>query len=304
MLIAAQYFDHDTDSEQELRELADALYRRMDWQWMLNGGSVVPMGWKPEKGFLDQGWQGYNEALLLYILGLGSPSCPLPEESYEAWTESYRWRSVYDIEFLYAGPLFTHQFSHIWIDFRGIQDAYMREKKLDYFENSRRATYIQQEYGRRNPRGYEGYSELAWGITASDGPGKMVETINGKRRRFYGYKARGVPFGPDDGTLSPWACAASLPFAPEIVIPSFRYIDETFPGINTEDGFKRSFNPTLRVNGREWQAKGFYGLDQGPIVLMVENYFSGLIWRLMRHCPPIVTGLQRAGFTGGWLDSS
>jgi hypothetical protein len=289
--------------EGEIRELYDALYRRVDWQWMLNGGRLVRMGWKPEKGFLNEQWEGYNEALLLYILGLGSPTCPLPKESYEAWLESYRWKSVYDIEFLYAGPLFIHQFSHIWIDFRGIQDGYMREKALDYFQNSRRATYVQQMYGRRNPRDFKGYCEFAWGITASDGPGEMVQTIDGEKRRFYAYKARGVPFGPDDGTLAPWACLASLPFAPELVIPTIRYIDETYPEVNTKEGFKCSFNPTLTVNDQVWRADGFYGLDQGPVVLMIENYFTGLIWRLMRRCPPIVTGLRRAGFTGGWLEA-
>lgn len=301
MLTAAQYFSGNSKEEQEIRELATALYERMDWQWMLNGGRLLPMGWKPEKGFLPEQWAGYNEALILYVLGLGSPTCPLPEECYEAWMESYKWKTVYDIEYLYAGPLFIHQFSHIWIDFRSIQDAYMRQKALDYFQNSRRATYVQQEYGQRNPRNYKGYCELAWGITASDGPGELVKQIDGEQRRFYAYKARGVPFGPDDGTLAPWACLASLPFAPELVIPAIRYIDETYPAINTEEGFKCSFNPTFSEDGQVWQADGFYGLDQGPIVLMIENYFTGLIWRLMRRCTPIVTGLRRAGFTGGWL---
>lgn len=304
MLTAAQYFDRDTKEEQEIRKLANALYERMDWQWVLNGGRLVPMGWKPEKGFLKEQWAGYNEALLLYILGLGSPTCPLPAESYEAWSESYRWKTIYDMEYLYAGPLFTHQFSHIWIDFRGIQDAYMRQKVLDYFQNSRRAVYVQMEYGRRNPREFKGYCEFAWGITATDGPGEIVKVVDGKKRRFYAYKARGVPFGPDDGTLSPWVCIASLPFAPEVVIPSIRYIDETYPEVHTEEGFRRSFNPTFADDGQVWQNNSLYGLDQGPVVLMIENYFTGLIWRLMRRCPAIVNGLRRAGFTGGWLEGA
>jgi hypothetical protein len=301
MLTAAQYFDRDTEAEREIRELADALYRRMDWEWALNGGRLVRMGWRPEKGFIKAVWEGYNEALLLYVLGLGSPTHPLPAESYPAWTETYRWQRIYGYEFLYAGPLFVHQLSHVWIDFQDIQDVYMREKKIDYFQNSRRATLIQQEYAKRNPRGFKGYGELAWGITASAGPGVMVRSIDGKDRRFYAYKARGIPYGPDDGTLSPWACVASLPFAPELVINTIRYIDKEYPEISTEEGFKCSFNPTFIVDGTGWEAGGFYGLDQGPIVLMIENYFTGLIWRLMRRCPPIVTGLRRAGFMGGWL---
>jgi hypothetical protein len=162
---------------------------------------------------------------------------------------------------------------------------------------------VQQEYAKRNPRGFKGYGELAWGITASAGPGNVVRKIDGKKRRFYAYKARAVPYGPDDGTLSPWACVASLPFAPDLVINSIRYIDETYPEISTTEGFKCSFNPTYKVDGTGWEAEGFYGLDQGPIVLMLENYFTGLIWRLMRRCPPIITGLTRAGFSGGWLES-
>lgn len=303
MLTAAQYFDQDNDAEREIRDLADALYRRVDWVWAMNDGRTVTMGWRPNKGFINARWYGYNEALLLYVLGLGAPTHPLPVKSYDAWTERYRWKRIYGYEFLYAGPLFTHQLSHIWIDFRDIQDAYMREKQIDYFQNSRRATYVQQEYAKRNPRGYKGYGELAWGISASAGPGVTVKTIDGKKRRFYAYKARGVPFGPDDGTLSPWASIASLPFVPELVIATIRYIDETYPEISTHEGFKCSFNPTfITDDGTSWESEGFYGLDQGPIVLMIENYFTGLIWRLMRRCRPIITGLKRAGFSGGWLE--
>jgi hypothetical protein len=180
----------------------------------------------------------------------------------------------------------------------------MREKCLDYFENSRRAVYVQQEYARRNPRGWKGYGEWVWGITACFGPGDVEKVVDGKKIRFYDYKARGVPFGPDDGTLAPWVCIVSLPFAPEIVIPTIRYIDESYPEINNGEGFKCSFNPTFSENGKVWVAEGYEGIDHGPIVVMLENYFTGLIWRLMRRCPSIVTGLRRAGFTGGWLEAS
>jgi hypothetical protein len=201
-----------------------------------------------------------------------------------------------------AGPLFVHQLSHMWIDFRGIQDEYMRNKAIDYFENSRRATYIQQQYAIRNPRGFAGYGEYIWGLTASDGPGPISKKIGGRLRRFYDYEARGIPNGPDDGTLAPWAVIASLPFAPEIVLPSIQYFDEAFPEMTSKYGFKCSFNPTFSTaQSKDWISKGYYGLDQGPIVLMIENYRSGLLWRLMRGCPYIVSGLRRAGFSGGWL---
>ena len=189
MLTAAAYFANESADEHEIRTLADELYRRVDWQWAQNGGATVTHGWKPESGFLPYRWQGYDEALLLYLLGLGSPTYPLPEESYAAWTSTYQWKKVYDHEFLHSGPLFTHQLSHLWVDFRGIQDAYMRGKSIDYFENSRRATYVQQQYAIRNPGQFEAYGENCWGITASDGPGWVTRHIKGKERHFFGYLA-------------------------------------------------------------------------------------------------------------------
>ncbi len=301
-LTAAEYFNRDTEAEREIRILANAIYSRADWQWARNGKDTVTHGWRPESGFIKYRWQGYNEALLLYVLGLASPTYPLPANSYPAWTMTYKWKKLYGHEFLYAGPLFIHQLSHMWIDFRGIQDEYMRKRGVDYFENSRRATYIQQQYAIRNPRGFKGYGEYVWGLTASDGPGPASKRVGGKLRRFFDYKVRAVPNGPDDGTLAPWAVVASLPFAPEIVLPSLQYFDETFPEMTSKYGFKCSFSPTFSgASGAEWISKGYYGLDQGPIVLMIENYRSGFLWQLMRRCPYIINGLRRAGFAGGWL---
>jgi len=301
-LTAAEYFDRDAEDEREIRTLAGAIYARADWQWAQNRGVTVTHGWRPETGFIKYRWQGYNEALILYVLALASPAHPLPAKSYQAWTRSYKWKKLYDREFLYAGPLFIHQLSHMWIDFRGIQDEYMRKKEIDYFENSRRATYIQQQYAIRNPRGFKGYGEYIWGLTASDGPGPASKKVGGRLRRFYDYSARGIPNGPDDGTLAPWAVVASLPFAPEIVLPSIQYFDDTFPEMTSKYGFKCSFNPTFSTaSSKEWISKGYYGLDQGPIVFMIENYRSGFLWRLMRRCPYIIDGLRRAGFAGGWL---
>jgi hypothetical protein len=304
MLTAAAYFREDDGDEREIRALADALYRRADWRWALNGGATVAHGWRPERGFLRYRWEGYDEALILYVLGLGSPTYPLPPESYAAWLSGYRWKTVYGHEIAYAGPLFIHQLSHVWIDFRGIRDSFMRDHDSDYFENSRRATHIQREYAIRNPRGFAGYGENCWGITASDGPGPLTCKIDGVERRFRGYLARGVPFGPDDGTLSPWAVAASLPFAPEIVLPALRY----FHDIDLKDanpyGFRASFNPTLAAadgHPHGWVSPDHVGINQGPIALMIENHRSDFLWRLMRACPYVANGLRRAGFAGGWL---
>jgi hypothetical protein len=303
-LAAAAYFDRNTAAERELRDLADSLYRRVDWRWAQNGGATVSHGWKPATGFTRYRWQGYNEALILYVLGLGSPTHPLPAASYSAWTSTYRWKTIYGHEFVYGGPLFMHQLSHAWIDFRGVQDAFMRRHASDYFENSRRATRVNQHYAIRNPRGFAGYGPHGWGITASNGPGPATRRVNGITRRFLGYAARGVPYGPDDGTLAPWAVVASLPFAPEIVLPTLKHWSATYPKMTNEHGLVCSFNPTYPGRGSGgpgWISTAHFALDQGPVILMIENYRSGLIWRLIRSCPSIVQGLRRAGFTGGWL---
>lgn len=302
-LTAAVYFDGDVPNEREIRELADALYTRVDWRWAQNGETTVTHGWKPESGFLEYRWKGYDEALILYLLGLGSPTYPLSEESYTAWCSTYQWKKLYGREFLYGGALFIHQYSHLWIDFRGIQDAFMRGKGSDYFENSRQATQVQQQYAVRNPQGFNGYGEFCWGITASDGPGPETRVIDGVERRFYDYVARAVPYGPDDGTIASWAVIASLPFAPEIVLPTIQYINEVYPETTTDDGLKASFNQTYANQSETgfWLCEWCYGIDQGPVVLMIENYRSELLWRLMRRCSYLIRGLRRAGFTGGWL---
>lgn len=304
-LLSARFFDADTADEQEIRELADMLYRRADWRWAQNKGATLTHGWNPESGFLPFRWQGYDEALLLYVLALGSPTHSLSEESYAAWCATYRWQHRYGYDYLYAGSLFTHQLSHIWIDFRGIQDAFMRAKGIDYFENSRRATYVQQQYAIDNPLGFEGYGRCCWGITASDGPGPETLKVDGIERQFFDYVGRAVPYGPDDGTVAPWAVVASLPFAPDIVVPAIEHFlgRSELTAIN-HYGFRATFNATYPGNcggARGWVSPWNYGLNQGPIVLMIENYRSGLLWQLMRDCPYVVAGLRRAGFMGGWL---
>jgi hypothetical protein len=305
MLAAAAYFHRDTGEEREIRDLADELYRRVDWDWARNGGALLTHGWKPESGFLPYCWEGYDEALLLYTLGLGSPTHPLPADCYFNWTSTYTWKNIYGYEYLYSGPLFTHQLSHIWIDFRSIQDAFMRDKGIDYFENSRRATYVHQQYAIQNPQDWAGYGEHCWGITASDGPGPVTRKIGGVERTFYDYLARGAPYGPDDGSIAPWAVAASLPFAPEIVLPTIEYFEHRRLRVDNPYGFKATFNPTFETTGRNgWISPYHYGLNQGPIVLMIANYRTGLLWELLRACPYVMTGLRRAGFTGGWLNQA
>lgn len=302
MLAAARYFAQDLPGERAIRELAEQLYRRVNWNWAQDGGVTVRHGWLPESGFLEHRWQGYDEALLLYLLGLGSPEHPLPRESYEAFVSTYRWEKLYGYELLHAAPLFVHHFSHIWIDFRGIQDGPMRARGIDYFENSRRAAYIHQQHAIHNPHRFQGYSEFAWGITASEGPVSGPEPLQVDGRTFYGYLARGVP-EPDDGTLSPWTAITSLPFTPEIALPTIKHFAEAFPQLEGKYGLKCSLNPTFKEtqDSPGWFSDHYYGINEGPIVLMIENYRTEFLWGLMKHCIPIVQGLRKAGFRSGWL---
>lgn len=309
ILHASMYFAEPNPKEQEIRGLGDDLYRRVNWQWALNGAATFSQGWKPESGFLTERWsRGYTEALILYVLGAGSPTFPIEADGYREWISSFDIRKVYDLKYVYAGPLFIHQLSQIWIDCRGIGDAVNRKAGFDYFENSRRATYVHRQYAIENPKRFRRYGEHVWGLTASDGPGPAEADIDGVHRTFYGYLARGAPFGPDDGTVSPWAVAASLPFAPEIVLDSLRHAIERLElKHRTAYGLDASFNPTYpekSANRHGWVAPWIFGLNQAPIVLMIENFQSGFLWRKMRKCTYIRTGLRRLGFRGGYLASA
>lgn len=306
VLSAASYFDADTPKEREIRELANLIYRRVDWKWALNGGTTLSHGWKPESGFLPYRWNtGYCEALILYILALGSPTFPIEERGYNEWLATFEWKRVNELEYAYAGPLFIHQFSHIWIDFRGIYDKFNRKVGIDYFENSRRATLAQRQYAIENPLGFPHYGKNVWGFTASNGPGPANLKIDGRDRVFFDYIARGAPFGPDDGTVAPWAVVASLPFSPEIVIETIHHAIEKLNLKNSDEyGFVPSFNPEYpdkTNNPHGWVSPWRFGLNQGPIVIMIENYRSELIWQIMKQSPYIYKGLVRAGFQGGWL---
>ncbi|WP_421914827.1 glucoamylase family protein [Mesorhizobium sp.] len=305
VLVAGTYFSQNNDHEREIRDLAEALYKRVDWRWAQGSTPTLRQGWKPKSGFLHYGWEGYNEATILYVLSMASPDSPSSDDSYAGWTATYQWENIYGYDVLYGGPLFMHQFSHAWIDFQGIRDAFMREKNSDYFENSRRSTYLHRDYARHNPYDYGGYSDNLWGLSAGDGPGGFRASVERRPHRFSGYAARGAPFGPDDGTIAPWSYPASLPFAPEICLPALRHLLDRYPGVVSNFRLPSGFNPTLanrRKFGRDgWVSEGHYGLDQGITVMMIENHRSRLLWTLMRSNQHIRRGLLKAGFTGGWL---
>jgi hypothetical protein len=318
VLFSQSYFDGADPAEVSIRAYADSIYRRVDWAWFQNQPPLVSMGWTPENTtFNTYQWKGLDEAMLLYILALGSPTHPIDTASWNKWTATYQWGTYYQQEHLGGAPLFWHQYTQVWVDFRGIQDEYMRGKGIDYFENSRRATVAQRAYAADNPNKWAGYAANMWGLTACDGPFDGTFTVAGTSRHFYGYAARGTDFSEtrDDGTISPTAAGGSVPFAPDLAIEALvtmrdKYGDNLFG----QYGFIDAFNPSLAgggpttaghvVPGMGWFDTDYLGIDQGPIIAMLENFHSELIWKKMRTNPYIVRGLQRAGFTGGWLASA
>jgi hypothetical protein len=276
MLYVREYFDGSGPEELSIREMVDSIVNRIDWQWMANGSDLLSMGWLPGGDFLPSKWIGYNEAMLLYCLALGSATNPLPASSWTRWTSGYRWATNCEMPFLSFAPLFGHQYSHCWIDFRNIADAFTREKSTTYFENSRRATLAQRAYCLANPKFQK--AEL-WGLTACDGP--------------TGYLAHGAPPAEnDDGTIAPTAIAGSIPFTPEYSVPALRGLYERYrPKIWTAYGFRDAFN--LQAN---WWGPDVLGIDVGPILIMVENYRSQGVWKVFMKNEMVRRGLERAGF--------
>jgi len=320
VLACGSYFDREDPAEAEIRSLAETLYGRVEWDWIQPHPPLVNHGWKPEVGFLPYDWAGggYDESMILYVLALGSPTHPIAPAAWPRVTERFQWTKFHGQEYIPFNALFGYQYSHVWIDFQGIQDDFSRAHGIDYFENSRRATYAHRAYAIANPESYQDYGENVWGLTACDGPADVTVTIDGRSRTFHTYWARGCSTveTTDDGTIAPTAAASSVPFAPEIAIPAVaemyrRYGEHLF----TKYGFLDSFNPTLRTTdvplqhgrvepGLGWFDGDYLGIDQGPIVAMIENYRTQLVWKTMRGNPHVVRGLRRAGFRGGWLESA
>ncbi len=302
ILTAAVFFDGENASEAEIRKLADFLYARMDWEWARGGMPTISQGWLPGSGFLHYSWEGYSEAIILYALALGAPTMPLGKEIYKNWRDTYQWENIYGMDYLYAGPLFIHLFSHAWIDFRGIRDSFFDQKNSDYFQNTQAAIAVQREYARRNPKGFKGYACDLWGFTACDGPDGPPVRVERREQYFFGYAARGVPYGPDDGTIAPWASLASLPFSPEAAMSCLNQTLATYPNLVKNGRFPSAYNPTRGGSGPEgWVADYHSGLDQGLIVLMIENFRTGMIWDLIKKSAPLRAGLKNGGFGKGWL---
>jgi len=298
IIFARNYYNKNNDIEKNIRSLAAKLLERIDWNFMQMPPTgkfayTISMGWSPEKAFHDMGWTGYNEALFLYILAAGS-GMENAEEGYTSWLKTYKFYTPY-IKFSHVAfpPLFGHQFSQAFIDFRDIADKYMREKGIDYFENSRRATYVQRQYATDNPKGWIGYDSLCWGVTASDGPS---EKYNFDDKKFLGYAGRGTS-GPgfnyfDDGTIAPYASISSLPFTPEIVVPTIKSMNQKYgKKLWGKYGYFDAINSTAN-----WIDDDFLGIDEGPMIIMIENFRTGLVWNYVMKDPVIQKGLNKLGF--------
>jgi hypothetical protein len=287
ILYAKQYFDRTNPDETGIRTMADAIFNRVDWNWMARGTDAISMGWYPSTGFSRDNWVGYNEAMILYCLGLGTATNPLPQTAWNRWTRGYSWCTNFGLAYVPFPALFVHQYSHCWIDFRRIADPYMSAHNSTYFENSRRATLANRAYCASNPLRHAGYSSLVWGLTACDGPNEKVGGV-----AYQSYAARGAPSGLDDGTVAPTAAGGSMPFTPECSLPTLRYFYTNFVrSIWTANGFRDAFNLDAH-----WWASDELGIDQGPIVIMIENYRTQKVWRLFMRNPEVQRGLQRAGF--------
>jgi hypothetical protein len=279
-LAAAAYFDADSEAEREIRALADALYRRTDWQWAQDGGATVTHGWKPESGFLTGRWDHYCELMVLYLLAIGSPTHAIPSESWHAWRRPV---TTFAGQSYIGGPdpLFVHQYSHAWVDFRGWRER--EPPHTDWWQNSVTATRVHKAFCLRLAREFPGYSENVWGITASD-----------SRK---GYVAWGGPprHQAIDGSVVPCAAAGSLMLAPEITVPAIREMRRRFGDrIYGRYGFADAFHPT---DG--WVNPDVIGIDLGITLLSAENLRTGRVWRWFMRNAEIPSAMARAGLTRG-----
>ncbi len=332
-LTAAGYFDGDDAVEAEIRKLGIAIYERVDWTFMARDPGLISMGWHPEpnlpdhdaRGLINRNWDRYNEgSMAIYLLALASPTHPAG--NWQAWADTIdrTWGPIYGETHLGFSPLFGHQYTHTWFDFRGLADDYMRRHESDYFNNSRKATLSQRNYAIKNPLGFKDYGADVWGLTACRGPADVTLPYNGRQQDFHTYGARGSGIDGesfDDGTIAPTAGVSSVAFAPDICVPLIHNLRSKYGNdIYGQYGFFDAFNPSFPRDAPSrtghqtpkagWVAYEYLGIDQGPILCMLENYRSGLIWDMVCRSPltgPIVRrGFEAAGFqpiapSGNWL---
>ena len=316
MLACQSYFDAATPEETQLRDMVDEIYGRVDWAWAMPRKPLISHGWHPEGGFIPWDWRAYDESMLVYVLALGSPTRPQGRDTYDAWASGlpHAWGSEWGQTFARFPPLFGHQFTQCWLDLRGMPDAFMASKGIDYFENSRRATLAQRTYAMVNPKGWRDYGADCWGITASDGPADVTRVIDGKKREFHSYAGRGVGGNTwDDGTLAPYGAGSSIVFTPEESTRAMLHMRDRFgENVYGRYGFVDAFNTSFQltdvrldkgkvVPGLGWFDTDRIGIDQGPLLAMLSNHRKETVWKATRRNAHIKRGLLTAGFKGGWL---
>jgi hypothetical protein len=275
---AREYF-----GDPEIAAMVDAIYARIDWRWALNGGMTLSHGWRPETGFIKVRWDRYSEMLGMYLLGIGAPAHALPADSWHAWQRrpvvNYKGRT-----YIQCPPLFTHQYTHAWFDFRGVHDGY-----ADYWQNSVDATLAQREWCADMKKKFSHWSLDLWGVTASDGP--------------RGYMPWGGPGGgieTVDGTVVPCAPGGSLPFAPRECLAALKEMRSVGgDAVWRRYGFVDAFNPETG-----WYSRDVIGIDVGITLIMAENLRTGRVWKDFMRAPEVNRGMQLAGFVANVKQSS
>ncbi len=269
-LFAAEYFQ-----DPEISKLAKQLYERIDFKWMQNGGKFLALAWTPEKGFDSRSWGHFDESLLMYVLAIGSPTHPIEAEAWHALRRPIG--SYMSYRMIAMPPLFTHQYPHIWIDFRGKHDGVM-----NYFNHSVTACEVNRAFAIEQSENFKTYGPNSWGITASDGP--------------KGYKAYGAPPGwaEHDGTIAPTGCGSCMPFTPRESLACLRHFESYGKKLWGQYGFADAYN-----DDENWVATDVIAIDQGTMMLMIENAKNGLLWKTMSAVPAIQTAFEKIGFQAG-----
>lgn len=287
LLTARQYFNKDDNEENSLRNKINQLWNEVEWDWYTNDKNVLYWHWSPDYGWIiDHQIKGYNEALITYVLATSSTSYPIEKEIYtNGWTTGsnfinnnkyyQQWNLSLGPD--YGGPLFFTHYSFLGLDPNGLKDNY-----ADYWEQNLNHTLINREYCLKNPKGYKGYGVQSWGLTSSD--------------NHLGYSAHSPT--NDLGVITPTAALSSFPYTPEYSMQALRHFYYDFDQLLWgEYGFYDAFNET-----ENWYSNNYLAIDQGPIIIMIENYRSGLLWELFMSCPEIKKGLIKLNFTSPYLN--
>ncbi len=276
-ILAGEYF------EGEVKEKAEQLYKNVNWNWYRDKNcNQFYMGYLPEKGFSGH-WDMYAEQLMLYVLGVASPTYPVDKSMYNDFKKPITdYGEIKNILYTYCGTLFTYQYSHAWIDFRGRKDS----NGIDWFENSIKATLANRKYCMENSNTYRTFGENSWGLTACVGP----EGYSGE----FGAMPAFSKLDGNDGTISPSGAAGSIVFTPELSIKALENYYNHFPKFWCKYGFKDAYN----LEGeRAWYAKECIGIDKGISMIMIENYLTGLIWKYFMKNKYIIEGLDKLNIT-------